>query len=279
MLSVQPSLKIVATLLAKNEEDIIATTLEHHIEQGVSIFIVTDNHSSDRTKEIVSKYPEVVELIDEPETDHNQSKWVTRMARIACKFNPDWIIHLDADELWCHLCNLREIQAEAVGCERMYLHPPTGESFSVQSMRYYLDMDHLPVPQECKIAHRPNPDVTVTHGNHDVLGVKTRSSTIRVSRHHFPIRSYSQWERKTVEGCLALRRRNVTCERWENWYNLWLQEKLPENYARITDIWKNLVKNPEISLGLSELLNMWCTDEMMNWFMSNATFPKIKEWI
>ena len=104
---VRPSLKIVATILAKNEEDIIAENIEHHIEQGVSQFIVTNNNSTDHTRSIVEKYPEVAEIIDEPGDNHHQSKWVTRMAKMACKLNPDWIVHLDADELWGGFFHLR----------------------------------------------------------------------------------------------------------------------------------------------------------------------------
>src|SRR4051812_8210794 len=114
---------IVATILVKNEEDIIGANIEHHINQGVSKFIITDNGSTDATATIASRYPEVVEIISESDDCHNQSLWVTRMARLACKLKPDWIIHLDADELWMGLGNLR-CDCEVFGSTKMYLHPP-----------------------------------------------------------------------------------------------------------------------------------------------------------
>ena len=52
MFQIKPSLKIVATILANNEEDIIGQMIEHHIHQGVQSFIVTDNNSTDRTAAI-----------------------------------------------------------------------------------------------------------------------------------------------------------------------------------------------------------------------------------
>ena len=56
-------MKIIATILAKDEEDIIANQIEHHLEQGVFKILLTDNNSTDRTREIASKYKEV-EIID-----------------------------------------------------------------------------------------------------------------------------------------------------------------------------------------------------------------------
>src|ERR1017187_7474284 len=120
----KPSLKNTATILARDEEDIIGRNIEHHIEQGVTNFIITDNLSKDKTKEIAGKYKEVVEIIDAPENDHRQSEWVTRMARLAYKLKSDWIIHLDADELWCGLSQLRHFNCEAFGSTKMFLHPP-----------------------------------------------------------------------------------------------------------------------------------------------------------
>ncbi len=199
MIITKPKIKIIATILAKNEEDIIGRMIEHTINQGVSQIIFTDNASTDRTREIAASYPEVVEIIDEPENDHNQTKWVTRMARLACKLKPDWIVHLDADELWCGLQNLRKFDTAIVGCEKMYLHPPAKHHFSIEDQRFYLDFDHIPIPQECKVAHRPMEDVVITHGNHGVADpTDSYTSTRDIYRHHYPIRSYQQWERKSV---------------------------------------------------------------------------------
>ena len=114
------SIKITATLLAKNEEDIIGANIEHHLSHGVDCFIITNNNSTDKTRQIVEKYPEVKEIIDENEDDHNQSKWVTRMAQIACKMETDWVVHLDADELWCGLTELRNCKENLGGSNKMF---------------------------------------------------------------------------------------------------------------------------------------------------------------
>ena len=270
MFNIRPTLKIVATILMKDEEDIIAANIEHHIRQGVNQFIITDNNSSDRSHSIAEKYPEVVEIIDETENDHNQTKWVTRMAQIACKLNPDWIVHLDADEFWCGLMSLREHRGMIAASERMYLHPPGGD------MRHYLDFDHIPIPQECKIAHRPDPNFVITHGNHGIENCDNIEFTKKVYRHHFPVRSYEQWARK-AKGHEALNRRKSICERWEKWYNLLQEDKLEKEYQNLVDFWGQMTKNPEHEIFLA-ILDFWATPEMIAFFKNNPELPRIGEW-
>lgn len=285
MLSIKPKINVVATILAKNEEDIIAQMIEHTVEQGVSHIIFTDNASTDRTRQIAENYPEVTELIDEPGDDHNQTEWVTRMARLACKFKPDWIVHLDADELWCGIQNLRKFDAAVVGCERMYLHPPVGW-FDLHKQRFYLDFDHIPVPQECKVAHRPIEDVVVTHGNHGIEGhLESYISTTEVYRHHYPIRSYQQWERKS-QGHRALQRRGSSCKRWERWYDLFLTPAgwptcpADDWWGAIIKIWEEATSNGVLDhdqfLGL---ISVWAEDDMIEFFKNNTDMiANIGEW-
>jgi glycosyltransferase involved in cell wall biosynthesis len=275
MFRIKPTLKIVATILAQNEEDIIGTTIEHHIQQGVTQFIITNNRSTDRTRSIVEKYPEVIEIIDEPGDNHHQSKWVTRMAQAACKLSPDWIVHLDADELWCNLGSLRRQKGSVVRCEKMYLHPPSGFDFSLQKMRWYLNFNHVPIPQECKVAHRPDPKIVITHGNHEAEG--RPSETGELERHHYPIRSYNQWESKAKKH-EALKRRNSICKRWERWYDLLAQGKLGEEYRRIVDHWKAMIKGDANKEHFLELLGFWATPEMLDYFKKNDYMPRIEEW-
>jgi len=275
MLTITPGLKIVATILAKNESDIIGPMIEHHLANGISQIIFTDNNSTDNTREIASKYPEVVEIIDETDDTHNQSKWVTRMARLACKLDPDWIVHLDADELWGGFSSLRTVSDSVVSCERMYLHPPTAEPFSLENMRRYLNFDHLPIPQEAKVAHRPDPDIEITHGNHGVLG-KSYGHTTKVYRHHYPIRSLEQWERK-AQGHLCLARRNSSCARWENWYNALSESKLTDQYHKLTSLWDSYGKKQDSEVFMS-LMEFWATQDMIAFFENNNMLPTVDEW-
>jgi glycosyltransferase involved in cell wall biosynthesis len=275
MIISKPSLKIVATILAKDEEDIIAQNIEHHISQGVSQFIITNNRSKDKTAEIASRYKEVVEIIEEPDETHNQSRSVTRMAQLACKLNPDWIIHLDADELWCGLSQLRNIEASAFGSVKMYLHPPKQLSFNLEHFRHYLDFKDL-LPEECKVGHRPDPDIQITHGNHAIVN-REMQFTQQIWRHHYPIRSYKQFLNKTIDGHLALMKRNAPCERWKKWYDLFQAGTLDTFYDHVCNHWETMIDNPNTEAFMF-LLNMWATPEVVRLFQESKILPSIGQW-
>jgi glycosyltransferase involved in cell wall biosynthesis len=271
-------LTIVATILCKNEEDVIAANIEHHVNQGVKNFIVTDNNSKDKTKEIISKYPEVVELIDETDDDHHQSKWVTRMARLACKFKPDWIIHLDADELWGGLSQLSRFDYKAFGSTSMYLHPPCRCQFDVNKMSHYLDFDDVTnLPGECKVGHRPDLDVVITHGNHGFENNWSVFYTKKIWRHHYPVRSLAQFERKAVAGHEALLRRNSVCERWQRWYNLSQSAQLGPFYNKICDSWDRMIQQPNTE-DLTNMLELWSTPKVIRFFQESGVLPTIGQW-
>lgn len=270
-------LNIAATIMCRNEEDIIGANIEHHINQGVKWFVVTNNNSTDTTRNILSKYPEVKEIIDSDDDTHNQSKCVTKMAKIANKLKPDWIIHLDADELWSGLTRLRDTDHNAFGSVRMFLHPPVNSDFDLNKMRYYLDFSATGLQDECKVGHRPDDDVVITHGNHGFADKRPMLFTTEIWRHHYPVRSCEQFVRKTVEGHEALSRRNAICERWEKWYNLHRDGKLEQFYHDICTTWTNMVESPNTS-DLTYLLNFWSTPEVVWLFHQTNILPTIGQW-
>src|SRR3954466_6004641 len=96
-------MKLVMTLLVRDEQDIVADNLDFHLAQGVDEVIVTDNGSEDATLEILRPYEErgAVRAISEPSDDSSQGRWVTRMARMeAADLGADWVINNDAHEFW-----------------------------------------------------------------------------------------------------------------------------------------------------------------------------------
>jgi glycosyltransferase involved in cell wall biosynthesis len=218
---------ILATILARNEEDIIGYNITHHIREGVDAFIITDNGSTDKTKEIASSFQQVKLIIDEPEYNHNQTKWVTRMARIAYDYNPDWIIHLDCDEFWIGLKNLYNETCS-------YLHIPVYRHLTHDISKFVLDESMW------KVAHKPNKDVMIANGNHFVYNVGEAKKTDYTQIHHYPIRSYTQFEKKVKQGGEALKKQpkrmilNVGTH-WQRWYEIYLSGGLLDEYNRIIE--------------------------------------------
>ena len=96
-------MKIVMTLLVRDEQDIIRENIEFHRSKGVDFFIATDNKSMDMTPHYLKEYEKkgILHYIFEGEDNYNQHQWVTKMARLAYEeYDADWVINNDADEFW-----------------------------------------------------------------------------------------------------------------------------------------------------------------------------------
>jgi hypothetical protein len=160
----------------------------------------------------------------------------------------------------------------------MFLHPPRRgpEKFQKNFMRHYLDFSNIPdLPDECKVIHRPDPEIEITHGNHGVVG-ENSVYTDRIHRHHYPIRSYSQFENK-ARGHLALKRRRSICARWEKWYNALEDGTLIFTYSRLLEAWEEMIQNPNHK-SLQVLLENWSTPEVAEQFKEGSPLPIIGQW-
>ena len=79
-------MKIVMTLLVRDEQDIIRENIEFHLSQGVDYFIATDNKSVDLTTRHLKKHEKkgILHYIFKGKDNYNQHEWITRMARLLC---------------------------------------------------------------------------------------------------------------------------------------------------------------------------------------------------
>jgi hypothetical protein len=208
-------MKLVMTLLARDEADVVDAQIAFHLNAGVDFVIATDNLSEDGTTEILESYEREghLFLIREEGQYLQQADWITRMGRLAAsEFGADWVIHSDADEFWWPRGeSLKDVLAsvpERYGIVRALLRqfvprPDDGSFFAdrmvvrVTAAAPINDPTSLFRPN-LKIIHRADPDVTVSIGAQRLLGssfVPLRG-WYPVEFFHFPIRSLAQCERK-----------------------------------------------------------------------------------
>jgi len=92
-------LRVIGIMFVYNEADIIEQTITHMASQKIPL-VVIDNGSTDGTFEILKKY-EGSAILDLDRMVTEQWYW-WKMLRTLCErvshHNPDWIVHLDADE-------------------------------------------------------------------------------------------------------------------------------------------------------------------------------------
>jgi hypothetical protein len=215
-------MRLVMTLLVRDEADVVDAQLAHHLDAGVDFVVATDNRSSDGTTEVLERYASDgrLHLIREPGDDLRQTEWVTRMARLAATdFAADWVINTDADEFWWPEGeSLRDVLA-AVPSQfgvvraawRNFVPRPDRDPFFAERMtvRYCAPSFHPhPLSTHSKSAHRGASDVRVGRGNHEAFGHALRPirGWYPIEILHFPVRSLEQCRRKYVTQFVALER-------------------------------------------------------------------------
>jgi hypothetical protein len=190
------------------------------------------------------------------------------MAKIAAtELNADWVVHLDADEFWWPESGTIKSNLEAVPksisrlrCRRRnFLPDATSESSDAPVF-----FDRLLVREACslgatglllphKVCHRGNPFAVVADGNHSVTipGDKRESRDYPdISIFHFPMRSYSQFERKIRLGAEALARNprlsSKTGSTWRHLYDTYYRPGLLKDYY-----FKLVPSENDINVGLN----------------------------
>ena len=249
-------MKLIMTLLVRDEDDIIASNIDFHLDQGVDFIIATDNLSVDGTTDILRSYERkgVLHYIHQSDDDFSQGRWVTHMARLACvDYNADWVINNDADEFWWPeqgdfkaVLDAMPPSCDAVSAKRVnFLPRPAAEGgFFAHTMtvreRQSLNALGLPLPD--KVCHRAYPDIEVEQGNHGIrrCGRSLTAVPGAITVLHFPMRSYPQFANKIAKGGAAYERNtHLPVELGATWrylYGLYRRAELEAYYrASVAD--------------------------------------------
>jgi hypothetical protein len=209
-------MKLVQTLVVRDEADIVGTQIAYHLSCGVDFVIATDHESRDGTTEVLESYASDGCLLRIPvEGPMRDGPWRTHMARLAATdYGADWVINTDADEFWMpRKGTLKEVFAavpESHGIvfalSRNFVPRPDDDAFFAERMtvrvssKVAINDPTSPYRPHLKAAHRADPGITISFGAH------TASSSRWLAFHHwhpadvlhFPFRSLEQWENKGV---------------------------------------------------------------------------------
>jgi hypothetical protein len=208
-------MKLVQTLVVRDEADIVGTQVAYHLNAGVDFVLATDHDSQDGTIEILESYARQGHLrLFREQGEMRESAWRTRMARLAAtEYRADWIINTDADEFWMPRRGTLKESLQAVpdgfgvvwAITRHFVPRSGGEDFADRMTIRLCAASPLndptsPYRPHAKAAHRADAEIVVLFGSHDVVSSKLvpLRGWYPVDVLHFPFRSREQYERKGV---------------------------------------------------------------------------------
>lgn len=232
---------VTMLLLVRDEADVLLQNIRFHLHHGIQNFIVTDNGSTDGTRDILHDLQQELGssliVIDDPKPAHLQAERVNRMIGLAKqRFRPRWILSADADEFWFPVDGSFQSEldgrANILDCYWHNLLPVDGEPW-----QQFVNIGEMPGyhGRLKKTLCLSRTLLGMYAGNHEartIPHVAARSSNIRV--YHYPVRSYAQFERKVIQGHQATVKAgehlNVAWH-WREYYQAWQEGRLPKMYA------------------------------------------------
>jgi hypothetical protein len=208
--------KLVQTLVVRDEVDIVDAQLSYHLNAGVDFVIATDHDSQDGTTEILDSYARQGCLLRIHEQgEMHDSVWRTHMARLAAvRHGADWVLNTDADEFWMpregSLKEVLKAVPEGYGVvwalTRHFVPRPEDDGSFAERMTARvaspapINDPTSPYRPHAKAAHRADPEVVVSFGSHTVFSKRLRPlpDWHPADVFHFPFRTLDQYRRKGV---------------------------------------------------------------------------------
>jgi hypothetical protein len=212
---------VTAIMAAYNEEDIIGLSIQHLVEQGVSVYLI-DRASTDATvaeaQRVAGKGLVGIERFPDesgaPADDAQPASWgrlLERKQKLAQELDGDWFIHHGVDEFrespWPHL-DLRQaiLRVHEAGYNAIdfaaFGFPPTDDNYrkgdDLRTTFRYCEparrFDRLRIN-----AWKRSPVDLVSSGGQEAIVPDRRVFPVRFLLRHYPIRNQAQGERKIVQ--------------------------------------------------------------------------------
>ena len=239
------------TLLVRDEADIVAANIRHHLAAGVDFIVATDNGSTDGTVEILEGFEKdgVLDLRHDADDTFDQARLTTEMAHLALvHFGADWVLSNDADEFW--IGPIRETiaatPANLIFCRRANRVAPREADWSFAAARHLVMKPDDAAPTELlrpippKVLVRAADLIGLTQGCHNAEMRAARPAPAparEILIRHFAVRGRDHFIRKATTGGGAYARNPKLDPRlgahWRRWHQAIQACRLDEEYARV----------------------------------------------
>lgn len=224
---------IVSTLsLLSSDDDILEHHLEHHLNNGVDAFIITqyannDSFYDENIKNILKKYMKYILEVFIENTEYNQPRSTTKMALEAVKHQTDWIIHSNCDEFWYNLVILDDLDDNYYLRARHLINflPYSSTDFAIaNATKFESQQSESIFDKTYKIIHRPDPIIEFKHDMS--INIKSEIAECDIMINRYPVRTYKQFEKKVI-AC------QNSPGQWHRWYQDYCADKLRETFTDI----------------------------------------------
>lgn len=225
--------------MVRNESDLIGHNLDHLFAHGIDGATFLNNLSEDNTSQVLLDHG--AEVIDDPLLAYRQSEKMTKLAHfVAEKHGVDWIIPVDADEIWTLNKNNNLTISEALSSinenmavAKVFNHFATGEDIRN-------DNPFLRMPWKWSTAFGPktairyDKSLNIGFGNHNATRNNPTINHEVLEVRHFPYRSLEHLKFKIIQGSKALKAAGIKTA-WTEYYDAWIKE----GDSCIEAIWNN----------------------------------------
>jgi hypothetical protein len=228
--------------MVKNESDLIGHNLDHLFSEGIHGATFLNNLSEDDTSEVLLSHG--AEVITDPVLAYRQSEKMTELAHfVADKHGADWIIPVDADEIWSSTISDQDKSftiyetlssiSENIVIAKVFNHFATGED-AINKNPFLRMPWKWSTAFGPKIAVRYDKSLKIGFGNHTATRNCAKINDEVLQVRHFPYRSLEHLKFKITQGSAALKAAGVKTA-WTNYYDAWMKE----GDSCINEIWSN----------------------------------------
>jgi len=258
---------LAMSLLVRDEVSLIAHNLDFHRRMGVDKFVITDNGSVDGTRDLLTDLAKEydITIIDQPDHTMEQDKWVNHMADFAAeRLGADWIVNGDADEFWlpatgslksalddrygaflCRRFNMLPEQSVVNGPDYVFTDNIYKVINPIDDTEYFYPRSAAETPDypftlrrvEVKVLCRLRGLTWIGYGNHAVKHKNRVEHAQDIQIYHFPVRTFSEFERKVVNhGTSLLNNPRIpqhTGWHVRRWYDVYRRGRLRQEYETL----------------------------------------------
>lgn len=226
-------MSVCAVMMVKDEADVLPYTL-HHLLGQVDAIIVSDNGSTDGTRQLLDEWASTrtngeITVLDDPEVGYWQSRKTTALAMQARAAGFDWVLPVDADEMWVAKDGRRigdflmSIAPDVPVCSAEVFHYiPTAADAGEQELPNPFERIgwRLSEPSTlAKVACRPWRGLLIAPGNHacSYNGAAPSIVTGGLRVNHYSWRTTEQYSRKIVNGARAYAATDLAADVGSHW--------------------------------------------------------------